>query len=72
MNYKLQIPDIANRLKFCVTDEAKAEFFRIELQNAFDNGWQEGFTVGMLQGQLTEIEREVTSLKEKLKPIPEL
>jgi len=42
-NYKSDIPEIANRIKYCMTPETVIEFFKAELQNAYDNGFQMGF-----------------------------
>lgn len=69
MMYKDQIPDIANRIKYCVTDEAMIEFFKIELRNAYDNGWQDGFGHGLLQGEIDGLDRQIEDINNKIQTI---
>lgn len=64
--YKSQIPDIANRIRFCVTPLAMVEFFKIELQNAYDHGWQDGFGNGLLQGEIDGIDKQIEEVKKQI------
>lgn len=70
MSYKAEIPEIANRIKFCATPDAVVEFFKTELLNAYQTGWQDGHNEGVLDGTLNAI-REVNQALET-KPIPDL
>lgn len=69
MTYKSQIPDIANRIKYCVTDLAMIEFFKIELRNAYDHGWQDGFANGLLQGEIEGLDKQIDDVKNKIQTI---
>lgn len=64
--YKTQIDEIANRIKYCVTPEAVVAFFKIELRNAYDNGWQDGFASGLLQGEIDGIDKEIEEVKKQI------
>lgn len=64
--YKSQIDEIANRIKYCVTPEAVVAFFRIELRNAYDNGWQDGFGHGLLQGELEGLDKQIEEVKKQI------
>lgn len=66
MSYKSQIDDIANRIKFCVTDLAMVEFFKIELRNAYEHGWQDGFGQGLLQGELDGLDKQIEDVKKQI------
>lgn len=66
MSYKSQIDDIANRIKYCVTPLAMVEFFKIELRNAYDNGWQDGFANGLLQGEIEGLDKQIEEVKKSI------
>lgn len=64
--YKNQIDEIANRIRYCVTPLAMVEFFKIELRNAYDNGWQDGFGHGLLQGEIDGIDKQIEDVKKQI------
>lgn len=64
--YKDQIPEIANRIKYCVTPLAMVEFFKIELQNAYEHGWQDGFGQGLLQGEIDGLDKQIGEIKKQI------
>ena len=66
MSYKSQIDEIANSIKYCVTPEAVVAFFRIELRNAYDNGWQDGFANGLLQGEIDGMDKQIEEVKKQI------
>lgn len=68
--YKTQIPEIANRIKFCATPDAVVEFFKTELMNAYQTGWKDGYDEGVLDGELNAIQEVNQALEAK--PIPDL
>lgn len=54
-SYKNSIPEIANRIKYCVTTDAVVEFFKAELQLAYEHGYQDGYVDGHIDGQIDEV-----------------
>lgn len=70
MSYKSQFPDIASRLKYCVTPDAVLEYVKIELQNAYDHGFQAGFVEGrcfQLDQQIGDMDNRISEHEEFLK-----
>jgi len=62
MTYKTQIPDIANRVKYCVTPEALVEFVKSELENAYQLGYQ----AGMVEGRLIQMDKQIEDVEARI------
>jgi len=62
MNYKTQTPEIANRVKYCVTPEALIEFVKSELENAY----QLGFQAGTVEGRLIQMDKQIEDVEARI------
>lgn len=75
MNYKTHIPEIANRVKYCVTQESLIEFVKSELENAYQQGFQDGYIQGrmdQMDGEINRLDERISEHEQALKPIPDL